>query len=74
MTSVLDSTGKTPDGILSDVTYFCDFMNDWVQPGFCNQLQLDEEQRDLINFAIPRGNTIAMGSFEGKTHCVPYSR
>jgi len=69
---VLDSTGKTPDGILADVSYFCDIMNDFIYPNYCNirnALIRNETTETLLeqNFIIPRGNTIAFGSFEGKT-------
>ncbi len=60
---MLDSTGKTPDGILGDVTYLCDFLNDNVETGFCDNLP--EEAADLINIPVPRGNTMGYGSFEG---------
>ncbi len=60
---VLDSTGKTPDGVLGDVSTLCEFMNDWVKPGFCDDL--NDEVADLVDIIIPRGNTVAFGSFEG---------
>ena len=61
--AVLDSTGKIPDGVLSDVSYLCDVFDFWVKTGFCDNLR--EEIRDLVNIVIPRGNTVAVGSFEG---------
>ncbi len=62
--SVLDSTGKTPDGVLGDVTHFCTFMDEWVQQGFCSTLS-DQDQDQVNDLVIPSGNTIAMGSWEG---------
>jgi len=67
---VLDSTGKIPDGILADVSYFCDIMDGFVYPNFCNirdALITNDSVEAIIeqNFVIPRGNTIAFGSFEG---------
>ncbi len=68
--SVLDSTGKTPDGVLGDVSTLCEFMNDWVKPGFCDDL--NDEVADLVDIIIPRGNTVAFGSFEGSSESPDY--
>jgi len=60
---VLDSTGKTPDGILADVVYYCDIMNNFFYPNYCGITKA--LGRNLDNIIIPRGNTIGFGSFEG---------
>jgi len=68
---VLDSTGKAPDGILADVTYFCDYMDAFFYPDYCN-IRNTIIKNDFLekqfeqDFVIPRGNTIAFGSFEGR--------
>jgi len=65
---VLDSTGKTPDGILADVVYLCDFINEALYPNVCGIIKAisPEIGETLEQLIIPGGNTIGFGSFEGK--------
>jgi len=67
---VLDSTGKTPDGILGDVLYYCDLMDFFVQPDYCaiRDAIIPDKLEPLVsvNPIVPKGNTMGYGSFEGK--------
>jgi len=64
---VIDSTGKTPDGILADVAYYCDLMDRLYYPNYCEIVKAIPGVPDILtkDFIIPAGNTIAFGSFEG---------
>lgn len=55
---VLDSTGKVPDGVVTDIISFCSFMDFFVQENFCNLNGVTDD------IPIPNGNTIAMGNFD----------
>ena len=57
---MFDSTGKAPDGVLSDVTNLCDLGYRFAGGDPC-------PDPDLIPsiFEIPQGNAVAMGSLDG---------
>ena len=57
---MFDSTGKAPDGVLSDVTNLCDFGYRFAGGPPCP----DPEDIPSI-FEIPQGNAVAMGSLDG---------
>ncbi|XP_059091947.1 nose resistant to fluoxetine protein 6-like [Tigriopus californicus] len=59
--TMLDSTGKIPDGVLSDTIDFCDILSFWVAPKACDFIP-GLNYGDVI---IPKGNTISLGTFEG---------
>ncbi len=56
---MLDADGKTPDGVLADMTDFCTILDYFVLPNYC------DVKFNLVNWPIPKGNTKAFGSFRG---------
>ena len=59
---MLDATGKIPDGIVADSITNCDLLDRWVYHDYCHTLPNNGSD---IDFTIPKGNTVAMGSFDG---------
>jgi len=58
-----------PDRMFLDSQHFCTFLNHVVHENACELFHLGQfnATEEKINFIIPRGNTVSMGTFEVNT-------
>lgn len=60
---MLDSTGKIPDGVLTDTTDLCSVFDRFVYRDLCSIIQNDTIT-EFINYPIPKGNAVTLGAFD----------